>query len=224
MSAGALDLRCEHAVTHWVERHEAEIFQFGADAVQPHAVSDWSVDFQRLARHLATLVRFERSKRSHVVQAIRELDQDHADVARHREHHLAKVLSLRFRATLEGQVGQLAHAIDELRDLLAELFFDVILRSLGVLDDVVQDRGDDGLRIEVHLRENARDLQGVVDVGFTGGTVLSLVGLRAKQVGPVYLLDLIRLQVALGEAAEIADQKHRINPLPRGSGVHPSVS
>ena len=87
---------------------------------------------------------------------------------------------------------------------------------LGVLDDVVQDRGDDGLRVEVHLGKDARDLQGVVNIGFAGGSVLTVVGLRPEQIGPIDLLDLVGLQVALSEAAEIADEEHACSPAPCG--------
>jgi hypothetical protein len=55
-----------------------------------------------------------------IVQAVGELDQDHADVRRHRDDHLAVVLGLRLVARLERQPRQLGDAVDERGDLLAE--------------------------------------------------------------------------------------------------------
>jgi hypothetical protein len=43
-------------------------------------------------------------ERPHVVQAVRELDQDHADVLGHGEDHLAEVLGLLFLRGLEGDL------------------------------------------------------------------------------------------------------------------------
>jgi len=45
---------------------------------------DRSVNLHRLARDPVTLLRRESIERAHVVQTIRELDQDHTDIPRHR--------------------------------------------------------------------------------------------------------------------------------------------
>src|SRR4051794_14854574 len=79
------------------------------------------VHLERLARlaHLRLLAHV--LDRAEVVQAIGELDQDDAEILRHREHELAVVLGLGDLPTLELDAGQLGDALDELRDLFAEL-------------------------------------------------------------------------------------------------------
>jgi hypothetical protein len=72
------------------------------------------------------------------VEAVRELDEDDADVLRHRDDHLPVVLGFRLLAALEADPRQLGDALDELRDVRAELRAKLFEVGLGVLDDVVQ--------------------------------------------------------------------------------------
>ena len=75
----------------------------------------------------------------------------------------------------------------------------------SVLDrDVVEQRGDDRLVIEAHLREDLRDLQGVVDVGLAGCPALPLVGVGAELECAANPLDLGRLEVLAGQTANTA--------------------
>jgi hypothetical protein len=105
---------------------------------------------------------------AHVVQAIGELDQDHPHVGGHRDHHLAVVLRLRLVARGEGDPGQLCHAVDDLRDLLAEARAHLLDRSGGVLDRVVQQRRAQRLGIQAHARADPRHADGVHDEVLAG--------------------------------------------------------
>jgi len=82
-----------------------------------------------------------RVERAHVVQTISELDQDDADVARHREQHLAEALGLRFFARRELDLVELRNAVDHFGDRTSELGFELAARDGGVLHHVVQQRG-----------------------------------------------------------------------------------
>ena len=59
-------------------------------------------------------------QRAHVVQPVGELDQQHADVAAHRQHELAEILRLLGAVGLQFEPGQLGDAIDQAGDFLAE--------------------------------------------------------------------------------------------------------
>jgi hypothetical protein len=59
----------------------------------------------------------------------------------------------------------------------------------------------------VHVREDARDLDGVKDVRLTAAPVLALVRLGAEQVGAIDLGNLRRAQIRLEQRAQIADVK-----------------
>ena len=99
------------------------------------------------------------------MRAVGELDHDDADVAHHREQHLAEALGLRLGAAAELDLVELADAVDQLGDLRAEALRDLFLGVRRVLDDVVEDRGDERLRIELQVGEQVGDRDRMRDVG-----------------------------------------------------------
>jgi hypothetical protein len=58
------------------------------------SVGQGRVDVERLPGDLAPLRLRKRVQRPHVVQPVRELDEDDPDVVRHRQQHLPDVLGL----------------------------------------------------------------------------------------------------------------------------------
>ena len=82
------------------------------------------------------------------MQAVGQLDHDHAQVARHRQQHLAEALRRRFLAVAELQLVQLGNALDQVGHGLAELAGQLLAGERGVFDGVVQDRRDQGFNIQ----------------------------------------------------------------------------
>ena len=96
---------------------------------------------------------------AHVVQAVGELDEDHADVVDHGQHHLADVLGLRFFAGGEIDSADLGDAFDDVRDLFAEFLGDFNGGDRGVFDGIVQQAGGDGNGVHLHVGENVGDFE-----------------------------------------------------------------
>ena len=74
-----------------------------------------------------------------------------------------------WRSSLRGEVdlAELGDAVDEERDLLAELALDVLVVAQRVLDHVVQEAGADAGGVEPQLGDDAGDADGVDEVGVT---------------------------------------------------------
>ena len=85
-----------------------------------------------------------------------------------------------------ADLRQLRHAVDELGDLRAEPFLDVGQAVLGVLGDVVQQRGLDGDRIDAELGEDLGRGDRVRDVRLARGAPLPVVGLDGEVEGRVH--------------------------------------
>jgi hypothetical protein len=102
-----LDGFLERGVAMRVEVREAQVLQLAIGIVQAKPVRDRRVDVQRFARHAAALFMRHRTQRAHVVQPVGELDQNDADVARHREQHLAEIFRLRLFAIAKLHLVQL---------------------------------------------------------------------------------------------------------------------
>ena len=137
------------------------------------------------------------------MQAIRQLDQDHAYVLRHRQQNFLCVLGLFLDLVLELDVRHLADAIDQHRDIIAELARDQLAGGRGIFQYVMQDTGDDAFYIHVHLGKNPCHGNRVVNVGFARYPYLAFVRLGAEQVGIVYLFDLVIVHVAGDQVAQV---------------------
>ncbi len=93
----------------------------------------------------------KRSERAHVVEAVGQLDEDDADVLGHGQEHLADVLGLLLFVRQRAELAQLGDAVDEPGHVRAEALLDIRERVLGVLGDVVEQRGGDRHRVEPQL-------------------------------------------------------------------------
>ncbi len=154
----------DHLEAIWMQMNEGDIFQFLKDLVEAEAVGDGGVDFQRFLRDAADFLRLHRFQRTHVVQAVGEFDQDDADIARHRQQHLAEVFRLRLGFVLELNLVQLGDAINQLRHRFAEFVCDLIRTYAGVFDYIVQQGGDQGLCVEMPAGEDLGYRQRMRDV------------------------------------------------------------
>ena len=161
---------------------ETEVLQLGLDQVHAQPLGDRRVDVQGLVGDAPARLRRLRTQRAHVVQAICQLDQDHPQIARHRQQHLAETLRIRFLAIGKLQLVQLGDAIHQFGHGLAELLGDVAARQWRVLDGVVQDRGDQGLDIQPLLGQHLRHRHRMGDVGLTG--LAHLPGMRRRPHRP----------------------------------------
>jgi hypothetical protein len=77
-------------------------------------------------------------ERAHVVQAVAQLDQEHAQVLRHRHDHLAEALGLAILTRGEVDFAELGDTIDDGRHLLPEAALDLLEAGGRVFDHVVQ--------------------------------------------------------------------------------------
>ena len=108
------------------------------------------------------------------------LIEDDADVRGHRDDHLAVVLGLALVAALEGDAGELGHAVDERRDLLAELGAHLVERRAGVLHRVVQQRRAQRLGVEPHAGADLGHADRVDDEVLAGAPALVRVVLAGE--------------------------------------------
>ena len=180
--AADLDLLRQRLVGLGIEHFEAAVLEFALDAGHAQPVRERRVDVARLLGDAARALALQVLDGAHVVQAVGELDEDDAQVARHGQQHLAEVLGLRRLAAVEVQARQLGHALDQRRHLLAEMLLDVGERDLGVLDHVVQQRGARQRRVEPVLEQVEQDaahLDHVRQVGLA--RIAALIAVRVAR-------------------------------------------
>jgi hypothetical protein len=166
-----------------IQDPQGQVLELGLHLGHAEAVGERRVDVERLLGDLLGLLGGQEVERPHIVQAIGELDHEHAQVARHGHEHLAVVLRLALLAGGEGELADLRDAVDEVGDLGPELPLEIALGRVRVLEDVVQEprRHRDHVHLEVH--EQAGHLERMREIGLAGGALLTLVGLLREPVG-----------------------------------------
>ena len=164
-----------------VQDREREVLELPLHRRHPEAVGQRREHLECLAGLLGLLLRLEEAHRAHVVQPVGQLDDQHARVARHRDDHLADRLGLGGRAELD--LVELRDAVDEVRDLGPEVGRELVQRVGGVLDGVVQQRGDQRRRVHPQLAEDRRHGQRVGDVRVAALAHLPVVGALGGVVG-----------------------------------------
>jgi len=192
-----------------IERAESEIFQLPLHGVDPEPVRQRRIDLESLPRLFLLLLRRHESQRAHVVESIRQLDDEHADVARHSHDHLAD--RLRRGGLAVGHPVELRHAVDQVGYLVAEVLAEFVEGVARVLDRVVQERGGEGRRRHAELSEDRCDGEGMSDVGIAGAPLLVAMQVGRRLVGPLQDAD-IGLWVVLPERPDQGIELGRAGP------------
>ena len=141
---------------------------------------------------------WQRLERAHVVQAIRELDEDDPNIGGHRHHHLAVVLGLALVTALEGDLRQLRDAVYEPCNLIPELLADVGEAGARVLDRVVKECRAKGWLIQAQAGADFCHFERVVDEALTGAAPLIGVSLACECEGTLDFLVVASAVGALG--------------------------
>jgi hypothetical protein len=138
------------------------------------------------------------------VQAVGELDQDHAHVARHGQQHLAEVLGLRLLEALVLDAVELGDAIDQVGGHLAEALGDLLLGDRRVFHHVVQQRGRQRLRVEMPAGQDFRHGERMGDVGFAADAHAGRGARRRRRrrIGGADAGDVFGLEVGGEQAVE----------------------
>ena len=190
---------------HRVHRLEAEVLELHAHAVHAQAIGDGGVDFQGFLGDAPAFLARQHFQGAHVVQAVGQLDQDHADVARHGHRHLLEVLRLRLVAGAEDR-RQLGDAVDDFCNFATETSAERFFVDTRVFHHVVQERRHQRLMVHSHLGEDFRDRERMRDVGMSGAPVLTAMRLRGEIVGAANAVDLRRRQIGRERFREFFDR------------------
>src|SRR6266508_970613 len=212
-AAARVNFGTERLVRLWLEVAERQLLELVLDLAHAQAVRDGRIDVAGfLCNHDPPLLR-QMVERPHVVQPVGELDEDDADVVDHRQEHLAEVLRLPFLAGRKRNRADLGHALDDVRDLLTEELFNPLNRRERVFDDIVEEPGGNGDRVELHVGQKVGDGKWMNQVGFTGMAYLSPMLERREDIGAPQQLNVGVRTVGPDLFEEILEANHGIRCL-----------
>ena len=133
---------------------EAQVFQFRLDGEKPQTVCQRSIEVKRFTGYLELLCGQHRTQRTHVMETVGYLDQDHPDIVTHRQQQLTEIFRLCRGLLTEDTTGNLRQAIHDLGDLLAEHILNILNRVFGIFHHIVQQGRTDGSGTQSHLAAN----------------------------------------------------------------------
>ena len=168
---------------------ERKILQFAIRLIQAQPVGNRCINLQRLRRNSTPFAARHVCQRAHIVCAICQLDQNHANIARHRQQHLAEGLGLVFLACIELKLVELGESIHEFGDRGTETIDQVGLSYAAIFHGIVQQRRHQCLGVELPGGAKCRHRNGVGDIGLTAVAQLTQVRLVGKAIGLPHQLD-----------------------------------
>ena len=166
-----------------VEGREGQVLQLPLHRVHAEAVREGGVDLEGLAGLLLLLLLRHPPQGAHVVQPVGQLDDQHPDVAGHRDDHLAH--GLRGRRLPVPDLVELRDPVDELGDLVAEVLSQGVERVAAVLDGVVEQRRGERRRGHAQVGEDRGHRERMGDVRLAGPALLVAVQVRGHLVRPL---------------------------------------
>ena len=155
----------QHGIAIRVEISEAQIFKRDFHVIDAKPISNRCIDFQCFTGDARLFFPRHRAKRFHVVHSVCQFDQDHANVLDHSQHHFAETLGLRLGPVGEMHLVQFADGINQRGYFRSELVFQLRNSNVRVFDNVVENRSDDCLRVEMHVGQRLGNGNRVGNIG-----------------------------------------------------------
>ena len=125
-----------------IQMLEREILEFPLDSLHAQTMRNRSIDFHRLQRFGTLFCLAHELDRPHVVQTVGQLDQDDADVLRHRDEHLAQILHLLLLFGIPD-LTQSGDAVYQIGYGCSELLCNLVVAERGIFNTIVQKSGTD---------------------------------------------------------------------------------
>ena len=222
----------ENPIAEGITVREGEFLKFAEDLVETEPVRDRHVNVERFLPDAGTLFRTHHAQGAHVVETVGELHENHADVPRHGEEHLAETFRLSDFVRGKAEFVEFGDAVHQFRHLNAEALGHFLLAQRRVFENVVHEPRLNRGGIELPGGENRRDRDRVRDVGFARFAELSQVRAVGVAVGFADLGDFgFRhvLLAALDQVARRGERRHglcgkerqvRVRHLVRGGRFH----
>ena len=221
-----LDPRAQRFVARGLQILEGELLELVLDLGHAQPVRDGSVNVERLLRRTHTPLVGHELQRPHVVESIRQLDEDDANVVHHRQQHLAEVLDLPLLAGRKRDGADFRDTLDDVRDVVAEGLANSLDRRQGVFDDVVQQAGGHAHDVELHVRQDVGDFERMDEIRLARMADLPLVLEGRKHVRPAEQLEVCVWAVAPDLFEEVLEANHDglVSNYQKGSGIRPKAS
>ncbi len=155
-------------IRYGVKKADCQIFEFFLGGADTETVCNRRIDFNGFQRNIPLFLRRHKIEGPHVVESVRKLDDNDADILIHRQQHFSQVFRLKFLFGGKRHLAELGNAVHKRGNLAAEFRLQLGEGNVGILYRVVQKRGFNGLRVHAEIHQNIGDGNRVNDVRLPG--------------------------------------------------------
>ena len=151
-----------------------------------------SINLQRFAGNRLLLMHGHKLHGAHIVQSIGQLNQNHANIARHRKEHLAIVFNLSIFLGNILNFAQLRHAVNKVGHNHAKALLDIIQGIIGIFNNIVEKGCRQGFIVHLQAGQNAHHANRVNNIGLTGFAHLGFVCFKGQFIRLAHKAYLLR--------------------------------
>jgi hypothetical protein len=193
---------------------ECKILEFAAKLTHPKPVRNRSEDIHRLLSYALALFGSQVVKGPHVMQTVREFNENDTDVLDHRQQHLSDVFGLLLFVGNRANLRNFGQAIDKQCYFVAEIFANCIEVNERVFNNVVKQTGRDRHFVKPHVCQYIGNLKRMYEIRFPGSPCLTLVFPGREEIGSPEQVE-IRLRVVAADLFnDVFDPNHVDNRWP----------
>ena len=173
----------DFGVSLWVKGSETKIFKLLLEFLHAEAMSKWCIDVESFLRRAMLLPCGHCGNGPHVVKSISELDDEDAEILRHRHEHFANCGCLLCFFAIELDAIEFCDAVNNSSDVLTEFFLDIDQRCASVFHRIVQKRCSNCDVIKAKFGTDLGNCNRVRDIGLARFTGLTFVRSRRPVIG-----------------------------------------
>ena len=172
-----------------------EVFKLPLDGADTQPMRDRRINFKRLARLEDASILLQRAQGAHIVQAVGEFDNNHANVFAHGNEHLAHGRRLLIGEALDFDARDFRDSTWLRRPTRQELLFRATAAN-SVFDRVMKKGSAQRVDIHAQIGQNERDLDRMDDIRLAALTFHALVRRARVFVGALELFSRSVVEIA----------------------------
>ena len=210
------NLLCQIIINLWLQILQRQIIQLHLDLGNTQPVSNRCINVHGLTSLFLLLLRLHILKSTHIVKAVRQLNQDHTDILGHGQKHLSQILSLNLHLIHgPGQLSQLCNSIYQKSYLSTEFLLHLTQSHNGILYHIVKNSGNNSFFVQLQICQNNSNTKRVNNIWFTRLSLLILMRLSGDFVCFFNLGNIIRRMVLPDTSDQILIQHFRTGKVRR---------
>ena len=162
----------DHVIAHRIQVLQAAVLQLLLDVGNAKAVGNGGINLHGFQGFIAAFLLRPGIAGTHIVQAVTQLYDHHADILAHGKQHFAQVFRFAVLDIRELDLGQLGNTIHQQGNLAAKLLADLVNGHGGILGHIVHQGCGNAFAIHAKFHQQLCHADWVADIRFAAAAEL----------------------------------------------------